>query len=55
MEQIRTDSVAPQRLNVLLLGIFASVAVILASVGIYDAGAKHLPRRRVPRHLNSEP
>jgi predicted permease len=35
MEQVLTDSVASQRLNTLLLGIFAAVAFILAAVGIY--------------------
>ncbi len=35
MEQLFTKAVAPQRFNMLLLGIFAGVAVILATVGIY--------------------
>lgn len=35
MQSIREEVMAPQRLNVLLLGIFASVALILAAVGIY--------------------
>jgi putative ABC transport system permease protein len=35
MEQALTDSVASQRLNTLLLGLFAAVAFILAAVGIY--------------------
>ena len=35
MEQVVSDSVAPQRLSMLLLLIFAAVAVILAAVGIY--------------------
>jgi putative ABC transport system permease protein len=35
MEQVLTDSVASQRLNTQLLGIFAAVAFILAAVGIY--------------------
>jgi len=29
------DSIAPRRLSVLLLGVFAVVALVLASVGIY--------------------
>ena len=29
------ESVAPRRLSVVLLGVFAGVAVLLASVGIY--------------------
>jgi len=35
MEKIRSDSVAPERLNLTLLGMFAALAVILALVGIY--------------------
>src|SRR5512132_2722320 len=34
-ENVIGDSVAPRRLSVVLLGVFASVAVLLASVGIY--------------------
>ena len=34
-ENIIADSVAPRRLSVVLLGVFAGVAVLLASVGIY--------------------
>jgi putative ABC transport system permease protein len=34
-ENVIADSVAPRRLSVVLLGVFASVAVLLASVGIY--------------------
>jgi putative ABC transport system permease protein len=35
MEQVLADSLASQRLSMLLLSIFASVALILAAVGIY--------------------
>jgi putative ABC transport system permease protein len=35
MEKIRSDSVAPERLNLTLLGMFAALAMILALVGIY--------------------
>src|SRR5262245_9777307 len=35
MNEIRSDSVAPQRLNLTLLGMFAALAMILALVGIY--------------------
>jgi putative ABC transport system permease protein len=34
-ENLIADSVAPRRLSVVLLGVFAGVAVLLASVGIY--------------------
>jgi putative ABC transport system permease protein len=34
-ENVVGDSVAPRRLSVVLLGVFAGVAVLLASVGIY--------------------
>ncbi|HEY4283414.1 MAG TPA: ABC transporter permease [Chthoniobacterales bacterium] len=34
-EQVIADSVAPRRLSVVLLGLFAVVAVLLATVGIY--------------------
>ncbi|MEK6287002.1 MAG: ABC transporter permease [Acidobacteriota bacterium] len=35
LEQIRADSIAPERLNLMLLGLFAALALILAAVGIY--------------------
>jgi putative ABC transport system permease protein len=35
LEQIASDSIAPRRLSVVLLGVFAAVALVLASVGIY--------------------
>src|SRR5262249_10465621 len=34
-ENVIADSVAPRRLSVVLLGVFAGVAVLLAGVGIY--------------------
>jgi putative ABC transport system permease protein len=35
MDEIRGESVAPQRLNLMLLSIFAGIAFVLAVVGIY--------------------
>ncbi len=35
LEQVVSDSVAPRRLSMILLAIFAAVAIILAGVGIY--------------------
>ncbi len=35
MEQVRADSIAPERLNLTLLGLFAALALVLAAVGIY--------------------
>jgi len=35
MDEIRGESVAPQRLNLMLLSIFAGIALVLAIVGIY--------------------
>jgi putative ABC transport system permease protein len=35
LEQITGESIAPRRLSVVLLGVFAAVALVLASVGIY--------------------
>src|SRR5437773_10145664 len=35
MNEIRSESVAPERLNLTLLSIFAGIALVLAIVGIY--------------------
>ena len=35
LEQVASDSIAPRRLSVVLISVFAAVALVLASVGIY--------------------
>jgi putative ABC transport system permease protein len=35
LEQVIADSIAPRRLSVVLLSVFAGIALVLASVGIY--------------------
>jgi predicted permease len=35
LEEIVSDSIAPRRLSVLMLGLFASIALVLASIGMY--------------------
>ena len=35
LEQIKTESLGANRLNTILLGIFAAVALLLAAIGIY--------------------
>lgn len=35
LEEVTSDSIAPRRLSVVLLGVFAGIALVLASVGIY--------------------
>ena len=35
LDHIRSESIAPQRLNAMLLGVFAGLALLLAVVGIY--------------------
>src|SRR4029453_13064490 len=45
MEQVIGTTTAPRRFNALLLGVFAAIALVLATLGIYTVISSPIPLR----------
>ena len=45
MEERLADSLAPQRFNLLLIGMFAAIAIVLAALGVYGVMSYLVNRR----------